>query len=673
MRAFAPIAVLALLVVCIPIAPATATSVGTTARVSVASDGTQGNGDSRADSGSDTSPPTLSADGRFVAFSSEASNLVPGDTNNDRDIFVHDRQSGITTRVSVASGGQQLDSETSFPSEAAIWPSISGDGKLVAFSSELSTVVAGDTNGASDIFVHDRPSGTTTRVSVASDGSQASSTGLGSFEPSISADGRYVAFESDSPNLVANDVNAATDVFVHDRQTGATTRASVSSQGTQAASGGYQPDISGDGRFVTFTSRSPDLVVGDVHVDREDVFVHDRQTGATTLVSVNSDGQQALRQSGDPSISGDGRFVAFESLAPLVPDDTNGDFDVYRHDRQTGTTIRASVASDGSQWAGGQPFGPDISGDGRHVVFVAQAANLDGGGIVVHDGETRTTTQHSVASDGTPPNRTNAVDIPAISADGRNVAFGSLATNLVPGDTNDKWDMFVHSPRPPASVSVGDVAVAEGDAGTRAAVFTVSLSAPAATTVTVAYATATGTATGGDFGAKAGTLSFAPGTAAATVKVPITGDVADEADESFGLTLSSPTGATLGDAAGVGTVVDDDPPAVTGRRLAIGDVSVHEGDAGARAAVFTVSLSKASTSWVWVAFATAKGTAIGTDFTAKTGSLGFAPGSTSLTVKVAVTPDTVVESDEAFSVKLSNADRATITDAVGVGTIIDND
>jgi len=185
---------------------------GITTRVSVASDGTQ------ASSGS--SRPSISADGRYVAFASDASNLVSGDTNGQKDIFVFDRHTGQTTRVSMASDGTQANSISD-------WPSISADGRYVAFSSFASNLVLGDTNGRGDIFVHDRLTGETTRVSVASDGTQANGT---SSWPSISADGRYVAFGSDATSFGNTDFR--TDIFVHDRQTKETARVSVASDGS---------------------------------------------------------------------------------------------------------------------------------------------------------------------------------------------------------------------------------------------------------------------------------------------------------------------------------------------------------------------------------------------------------------------------------------------------------
>src|SRR3990170_4042101 len=250
----------------IPQAP-TAPALGTTTRVSVASDGSQGNSYSAA--------PSISADGRYVAFTSDASNLVSGDTNNFcygnfadvsthdppprtimtptppppgytncADVFVHDRQTGVTQRVSVASDGSQGNKGSGSPS-------ISADGRYVAFASYASNLVSGDTNDWDDIFVHDRQTGSTQRVSVASDGSQGN---RDSYCSSISADGRYVAFDSYASNLVSGDTNSSWDIFVHDRQTGSTQRVSVASDSSQGNDGSDWPSISADGRYVAFGS-----------------------------------------------------------------------------------------------------------------------------------------------------------------------------------------------------------------------------------------------------------------------------------------------------------------------------------------------------------------------------------------------------------------------------------
>jgi len=413
-------------------------------RVSVASDGAQGNGDSFGGS--------ISGDGRYIAFESRASNLVAGDTNGKQDIFVHDRQTGQTTRVSVASDGAQGNGD----SGQAV---ISADGRFVGFYSLASNLVPGDTNGVEDVFVHDRLTGQTTRVSVASDGTQGNGPSWG---PSISADGRFVAFESRASNLVPGDTNDTTDVFVHDRLTGQTMRVSVASDGREGNSYSWLARISADGRFVVFTSDASNLVPGDTN-GTWDVFVHDRQTGQTTMVSVASDGTPGNGRSIGVSISGDGRFVAFESEASnLVAGDTNGTWDVFVHDRLTGQTTRVSVASDGAQGADSSSGG-ELSAHGRFVVFFSFASNLVPGDtnermdVFVHDRQTGETTIVSVASDGAQGNANSSGA--AISADGRFVVFTSKASNLVPGDTNGTWDVFVAAAVEPTAMTVqwGDV------------------------------------------------------------------------------------------------------------------------------------------------------------------------------------------------------------------------
>ena len=411
---------------------------GATTRVSVASGGTQGNGASH--------QPAISADGRFVAFESFATNLAGGDTNGWSDVFVRDRQAKKTNRASVATGGKQGHGES--------WgASISGDGRFVAFASSASDLVAGDTNGCWDVFVHDQQTGQTTRVSIASDGTEAN--GL-SYGPSISADGRFVAFTSFASNLVAGDTNGDYDVFVHDRDTGQTTRVSVASGGTEANEGSYDPSISADGQLVAFHSFARNLVAGDTN-GASDVFVHDRQTGGTTRVSVASGGTEGDSASGPAAISGGGRFVAFDSEADnLVAGDTNHYGDVFVHDRQTGETTRVSVAGDGTQgnsWS----TSASISADGRLVAFRSLASNLvprDTNGcedVFVYDRQLGRTTRVSVVSDGKQGNA--ASKCPSISSDGRFVAFESEATNLVAGDTNRYADVFVREftadlPRP---------------------------------------------------------------------------------------------------------------------------------------------------------------------------------------------------------------------------------
>jgi Tol biopolymer transport system component len=411
-----------------------------TSRVSVGAGGAQANPAASYD-------PSISADGRYVAFTSLAASLVMGDTNNTWDVFVHDRQTGLTTRVSVGAGGAQGNGLSD-------WPSISADGRFVAFRSEASNLVTGDTNNGADVFVHDRQTWVTTRVSVGAGGAQANGP---SQWLSISGDGRYVAFVSEASNLVAGDTNSRSDVFVHDRQAGVTTRVSVAAGGAQGNNGsGIFPCISADGRYVAFTSFDSNLVAGDTN-NRGDVFVHDRQTGVTTRVSVGAGGTQGNDSSGWPSISADGRYVAFDSLATnLVTGDTNDWQDAFVHDRQTGVTTRVSVGAGGTQ---GDDYSntPTISADGRYVAFQSRASNLVTGDtnyladIFVHDRQLGVTTRVSVGAGGTEGDHYST--FASISADGRHVAFSSYASNLVAGDTNGGEDVFVHDRFPPAPCS----------------------------------------------------------------------------------------------------------------------------------------------------------------------------------------------------------------------------
>lgn len=417
-------------------------SPGETFRVSVDSAGNQANKASRL--------PAISNNGSYIAFSSNATNLVQVDTNNAEDVFVRDRQSGETSLVSVSSAGEQGN-------DLSFWPAISADGRYVAFWSYATNLVQNDTNvfcdrdgvggyndNCWDIFWHDRQTGETRRVSVSSTGDQANGY---SEHPTMSADGRYVAFESNASNLVAGDTNYANDIFVHDTQTNTSIRVSVNSAGEQALQGGYWPAISADGRFLAFQSTAANLVPSDTN-NCWDIFVHDQLTGETTRVSVDSAGIEGNAPSLEPRISADGRYVAFRSYASnLVSGDTNGWFtDVFVHDRVTGHTTRASVNSAGNQ-ASSESDWPAVSPAG-YVVFSSQATNLvqgdtNGvGDVFVHDLNTGQTTRVSVGSAGVQSNGFSAQ--PTVSADGRYVAYQSGASNLVPDDTNDDDDVFVY-------------------------------------------------------------------------------------------------------------------------------------------------------------------------------------------------------------------------------------
>jgi len=399
-----------------------------TQRVSLTWRGLQANGGSR--------DATVSADGRHVAFRSDASNLVRNDTNGIADVFVRDLLTGMTERVSVASGGTQSNGGSTFPS-------ISADGRFVAFGSDATNLVAGDTNVTLDVFVRDRLAGTTERVSVGSSGIEANDRSL---LPSISADGRYVVFGSSASNLVAGDTNGAPDIFIRDRQAGTTERVGVGSGGEEPDFGAAYGRISADGRYVAFWSFATNLVSGDTN-GFWDVFVLDLQTGTIERVSVDSLEQEGDEDSIDASISSDGRFVVFQSQASnLVAGDTNGNRDVFVRDRSNGTTQRVSVDSAGAQ-AIGTSWGGRISQDGRWVSFFSYSPDLVAGDtngfpdIFVRDLQGGTTERVSLTSWG---GQTNGYsESPTISGDGRFVTFLSAGSNLVAGDTNGLEDIFL--------------------------------------------------------------------------------------------------------------------------------------------------------------------------------------------------------------------------------------
>jgi Tol biopolymer transport system component len=276
-------------------------------------------------------------------------------------------ETGLTERVSVTSAGRQAGGFSSSPT-------ISAGGRFVAFYSDATNLVGDDTNGHLDVFLHDRLTGTTERVSVSSSEHQAnrqSQVGVGG----LSANGRYVAFESYATNLVRNDTNRMWDVYVRDRLAGTTQRVSVTRSGAQVNGDSELPAISGDGQVVAFDSDADDLVADDTN-GAWDVFTADLLTGAVRRVSVPTGGGQAPGDSTAPSISGDGRYVAFDSDSPgLVPGDTNKTGDVFLRDRLGGTTVRVSV-SDGDAQAGDRSWLATISADGRHVGFASWADQL---------------------------------------------------------------------------------------------------------------------------------------------------------------------------------------------------------------------------------------------------------------------------------------------------------
>jgi Tol biopolymer transport system component len=325
-------------------------------------------------------------------------------------------------------------------------PVISADGRFVAFESAVADLVAGDTNSSPDIFVRDRSTGITERVSVSSAGVEGNSW---SQNPAISPDGRFVVFQSDSTNLVTGDTNLRTDIFLRDRLLGTTDRVSLASNGAQANNFSEYPSVSADGRYVAYSSEATNI--GGGNLQWEDVFLHDRQTGQNLLVSVGMGGAAPDFKSLGALVSADGRYVAFTSVCSnLVAGDTNNGWDVFVRDMQTGTTQRVSVDSNGSQ-AGGDSSTVNgcLSSDARYVAFTSSAPNLVSGDgnaaedVFLRDRTLGTTQRVSLSGTGVEGNGDSGLYGLGLSGDGRCVVFASAASNLVPGDTNGKTDIFV--------------------------------------------------------------------------------------------------------------------------------------------------------------------------------------------------------------------------------------
>ncbi len=382
----------------------------------------------------------LSADGRFVAFESSAMNLLANDLNSDLpDVFVADLSTGALTLVSANFAGLQgnLSSQR---------PSISADGRFVAFESDAVSLVEGDGNGARDVFVRDMQSGRIVRASVGSAGVEGNGT---SSHAVVSDDGRWVAFESDATNLVPDDTNGVRDVFVRELSNGQTRRVSVSSLDAQGDAPSGAPSIAGNGLTVAFHSLASNLVDDDTN-GVLDVFVRDLAASTTERASVGSALAQANAASSLPSLSRNGRYVAFESEGTnLVAGDSNGASDVFVHDRLGGGTQRASVDELGFQGDNASLLsGPaQISSDGRFVVFESWAANLVPDDtnqtldVFVRDLWTGTTERCDVSNAG--EEAAAASNAAGLSDDGRRIAFTSGAANLVDGDTNAMWDVFL--------------------------------------------------------------------------------------------------------------------------------------------------------------------------------------------------------------------------------------
>lgn len=396
-------------------------------RASISSDGRQGDRDSG------VTGVAISGDGRLVAFDAAATNLVQGDRNGKIDAFVHHRDSGETRCLSANALGDPAN-------EGARGVALSGDGRVVAFCSRSTDLVEGAVSDRLQVFVRDTVRDEVTLCSIDQNDIPASQT---CSQAALSGDGTVVVYCTAAANLCDGDDNGDDDIYLRDLVAGRTERVSVGPGGVGGNAFSRSPDASHDGRYVVFASAASNLGPS-VPVINTHIYRRDRQAGTTMCVSRSSAGALADEVCDYPSISGDGRWVAFESSATnLVPGDTNGTRDVFVHDCETGATTRVSVTSAGgeSHASPGRDMLPVISADGSAVVYCSDAPDLVPGDtagqvdVFVHDLATGETTCLSMGGNG-------RSGLPAISNDGRVAAFASLSGNLVSGDSNGRMDVF---------------------------------------------------------------------------------------------------------------------------------------------------------------------------------------------------------------------------------------
>ena len=464
--------------------------------LSVTPEGAQGNSDSNY-----YGHPGISADGRYVVFNSYASDLVVGDSNGTWDVFRADTQTGITTLVGRASDGTQANNYT-------YDPSISGDGRFVTYWSPADNLIANDTNGITDVFRTDTQTGTTIRVSVTGDGSEANGY---SWQAATSTNGRYISFSSVADNLVFNitnggttrllsDTNGHQDIFLRDTFTGLTTLVSRRNNDRVADTDptpSATPDgesanssVSADGRYVVYDSYATNIIDGESNYSARGIFLYDVSTNRTVSVSHNAAGQQAAGGSRNASISADGKWVVFQSDSKQLTADATTGFstEIYLYEVATRAITRISRAPDGAQ---GDRFssGPTISDDGRYIVYSSNSTNLvanDTNGFVNdvfrYDRTTGTTDILSRNAAGTQGNSDSY--IAGISGNGQAVAFYSEASNLDPADIYNNPDVYwvsFSASTAPARPNITGVTL-EQESG---ASFTLRGTAPAGLVVTV--------------------------------------------------------------------------------------------------------------------------------------------------------------------------------------------
>jgi hypothetical protein len=577
---------------------------------------------------------TLSSDGRYVAFTSTASDIVPNDTNGAWDLFVRDLSTGTTTLVSVNAAGTNSGNGNSGVSgingPSFLLPSfaISGNGRWIAFSSFATDLAPKDTNGLEDIYVRDLQTGMTSLVTINAAGS-ASGNGYSTF-PNITADGSTVSFRSRANDLATNDSsNTITDVFVRRLSTGITTLVSVNATGTGSGNNGSGAHtISDDGRYVAFSSFASNLVPNDTNGTRQDIFLRDLQAGTTILISANADATGSGNdESFVPLVSADGSHVVFNSAATNLVSlpDNNQTYDVFVRDVQAGTTSLVSInrqgtaasngdsavdnigvmSSDGNiigfgsnatdlvnvndsngqldvfvrniaagttslasinvaGTAAGQTFsglnGISLSADGRFVSFDSAAGDLASNDpvssqdVFVRDLQTSITRIISRSMSGTGGNGGSLSS--QLSRNGNVVIFESQASDLTPNDTDHENDVYAFSQASQIGFSSATQAVNETDG---LVTLTVTRTGDISGAAAVDYTTSDGTASERrDYITALGTLRFAANETSKTITILVINDAYGEPVETFNVTLTNPIGPVLNTSSAVVSITSDE-------------------------------------------------------------------------------------------------------------------
>lgn len=615
---------------------------------------------------------SISGDGRYVVFTSEATNLVDGDDEGAQDVFIKDLATGEITRISEAEGaGANADSFD---------PVISADGRYVVFWT-MATDLPGNVPNQFDLYRYDRTTGTLEHVSEFS-APLYSGGGTAVLPYALSADGRYIVMSNNPPG---GDSQFVYDIILKDMDSGTVTVVSRDVNGGQPNDHSYAPSISADGRYVVYSSFATDIVANDGNAGW-DLFLFDVQLQTTTLVSTSAGGARANASAYEGRLSADGRWLVFESNATNLIDDVadaNGTVpDIFVKDLETGVVRLVSSAADGTQGNSASRFGA-ISPDGRYVAFFSQSSNLvttgepDGGvsDIFVKDLVTGAIRMVNIRADGTSTGALNTSNTLSFSADGRYLVFdyGLAFPNepaLVPGDANSAIDvvvadLFSSAVRPVVSIAVAPALATEGAAFT----ITVTRAGPdLSLPSTVSYAITGPAADAGDITSPlSGTITIAAGETSAILDLMTLDDAVVEPDESFTVTIADPVNATLGTSTATATIIDNDEPPVVS--IALEPASVTEGGTFTLTATRTGNLDRASRVVI-----DPSGVAGAQDIDLSWSTpLDFAPGQSVITRTITTLDDTLTEDAESFSITIFAADNAAIGTGSATGTIIDDD